>query len=193
MERPDGTCRKRRRVYNTPGHAHELTFTCYHGYKMLGNDRARRWVVEAIELARRKHRFQLWAYVLMLEHMHLLVFPTGPDDDLSAVLKSIKQSVSRRAVAWLRINAPEFLQRLRVEWPGGRVEHHFWQQGGGYDRNLWKPEALWASVDYIHMNPVRKGLVERPEDWYWSSARWYAGERDGPLTIDGHPPQISMV
>jgi len=99
MERPDGTCRKRRRVYNTPGHAHELTFTCYHGFKMLGNDRARRWVVEAIELARRKHRFQLWAYVLMLEHMHLLVFPTGADDDLSAVLKSIKQSVSRRAIA----------------------------------------------------------------------------------------------
>jgi putative transposase len=193
VERPDGTVRKTRRAYNIRGQAHELTFTCRHGLKMLESDRVRRWVVEAIERARAKHPFQLWAYVIMLEHMHLLIYPTDPDYDISEILKSIKQSVSRRAVAWSRKNSPEFLPRLRVEWPSGRVEHHFWQQGGGYDRNMWQPKALWASVDYIHMNPVRKGLVAQPTDWYWSSARWYAGERNGPLTIDGHPPHISMV
>jgi len=193
MERPDGTVRKTRRVYNIPGHAHELTFTCHHGMEMLASDRSRRWVVEAIALARAKHAFQLWAYVIMPEHMHLLIFPTRREYDISEVVKSIKQSVSRRAVAWLRRDSPDFLRRLRVEWPGGRVEHRFWQQGGGYWRNLWQPEALWASVDYIHMNPVRRDLVAKPAEWLWSSARWYSGEREGPLTIDGHPPPISMV
>lgn len=39
-------------------------------------------------------------------------------------------------------------------------------------------------IDYIHRNPVRRELIRTPEEWPWSSARWYAGLRDVPLAID---------
>jgi hypothetical protein len=65
---------------------------------------------------------------------------------------------------------------------GSRVRHRFWQPGGGYDRNITSIAALRAMIDYIHANPVRRGLVAKPEDWEWSSACWYAGAR--PVKIE---------
>src|SRR5262249_17301291 len=61
----------------------------------------------------------------------------------------------------------------------GRVERLFWQSGGGFVRNIVEPRTLMAMIDCIHMNPVRRGLVERPTDWKWSSAGWYAGVNRG--------------
>jgi putative transposase len=67
---------------------------------------------------------------------------------------------------------------------GPRVRRRFWQPGGGYDRNITSIEALRAMIDYIHANPVRRGLVARAEDWEWSSARWYAGLRPVKVEMD---------
>ena len=60
----------------------------------------------------------------------------------------------------------------------------FWQAGGGYDRNIRDEEEMLEKARYIHANPVRRGLVDSPADWKWSSARWYEGVRDGELVID---------
>ena len=68
--------------------------------------------------------------------------------------------------------------------PNGKVHHRFWQRGGGYDRNLFEPATVYTEIEYIHNNPVRRGLCAKPEDWYWSSAADYAGVRVGPLTLD---------
>jgi putative transposase len=100
------------------------------------------------------------------------------------ILKSIKQSVARKAVARLRVEQPEWLDRLRVRWPSGRLEYRFWQQGGGYDRNLVQSETVWKVIDYIHNNPVRRGLATTQTDWPWSSARSYAGTQDWMLQMD---------
>lgn len=56
----------------------------------------------------------------------------------------------------------------------------FWQEGPGFDRNLFSPEAITASMDYIHLNPVKRGLCEKATDWKWSSARFYLGETTDP-------------
>ncbi len=189
MRISDDVVRKVRRSYDEPGHVRELTFSCYHRLPLLSKDRSRQWFVEALDLARRQLGFELWAYVIMPEHAHVLVFPLRPDCRVSRFLKTVKMSVSRKAMRYLKANAPEWLDRLKVTWPDGRVEHRFWQQGGGYDRNISKVRTAWDSVAYIHNNPVRRGLVARPEDWEWSSARWYAGEQDVKLVMDGCPPQ----
>lgn len=187
MRRPDGTVRKTRRCFNDEGHAHELTFSCYKGLPLLSKDRSRQWFVDSLDRARRKWQFELWAYVIMPEHVHVLLYPTLMDYDISTILKGIKLSVSRRAVRFLRANSPAFLKRLKVTRPGGRVEHRFWEQGGGYDRNIFKEKVAWASIDYIHNNPVRRGLCDIPTDWPWSSARWYEGLDDVVLAMDGTP------
>jgi putative transposase len=72
---------------------------------------------------------------------------------------------------------------LRVR-EGSRVRHRFWQAGGGYDRNVTEPETLRSMIEYIHNNPVRRGLVERADGWEWSSARWFAGLRPVKIEMD---------
>jgi putative transposase len=67
---------------------------------------------------------------------------------------------------------------------GRRERHRFWQPGGGYDRNITSTEALRAMIDYLHANPVRRGLVARAEDRECSSARWFAGLRPVKLEMD---------
>jgi putative transposase len=180
------TCRR----YNEPGHAHELTFSCYRRLPLLSKDRTRQWFVDALDRARKLHRFDLWAFVIMPEHAHILLMPQSNPYDISAVLKSMKQPVARRAIEFLAGKSPSFLERLRVVRPSGKVEHRFWQQGGGYDRNVVNPATAWSIVGYFHDNPVRRGLVTRATDWEWSSARSYAGWTNVKLSVDGCPPEI---
>jgi putative transposase len=174
------TCRR----YNDPGHAHALTFSCYRRQPFLSKDGSRRWLIEAIERARVKHGFHIWAYVVMPEHAHLLLWPTGPDYDISEILRSIKQSVANKALTYVRRVAPGFLRQMEDRQPNGAIHYRFWQRGGGYDRNVVEPETVHRQVDYLHHNPVRRGLCAKPEEWFWSSAADYVGARVGPLKID---------
>ncbi|MEK6643299.1 MAG: transposase [Planctomycetota bacterium] len=187
MWKPDGTVTKLRRAFNDTGHAHELTFCCYQRLPLLSKDRTREWFIEALEFARSRWTFELWAYVIMPEHVHVLLYPTSTHYDISLILKSIKLSVSRKAMHYLKKNAPHWLDKLKVVWPDGRIEHRFWQQGGGYDRNIYSEKVAWASINYIHENPVRRGLVDSKTDWRWSSARWYEGLDNVVLAMDGAP------
>ena len=188
MRMNDGTYRHLRRNLDLPGHAHELTFCNFHGYKLLSKDRTRQWLINALKRARKIYELDIFAYVLMPEHAHILLRPTQDLYQMSLIKKSIKQPVATRAINFLvkEMNSA-WLDRLTIERPGGKIERHFWQIGGGYDRNMVSPQALRAAIDYIHANPVRRGLVERSCDWEWSSACWWEGERDVPLAMDDLP------
>ena len=108
----------------------------------------------ALEAARRSYCFCVIGYVVMPEHIHLLV--SEPErETLAVAMQAMKQSVSR--------------QRVKV---GG----HFWQPRY-YDFNVWSEKKRIEKLRYIHRNPVRRGLVKNPEDWQWSSYRHYRGPR----------------
>ena len=150
----------RRRQYNDPGHAHELTFSCYNRFKFLAAERTCQWLADELELARTKLGFHLWAYVFMPEHVHLIVYPIRPKYEIASILKAIKEPVGRRAVSYLRSHAPQWIPRI-TRCRGQRSESHFWESGGGFDSNTTEPEVLWRMIEYIHLNPVRRSLVER--------------------------------
>jgi putative transposase len=183
------TCRR----INEPGDAHELTFSCYQRLPLLSRDRSRRWLVDAIESARQTLLFDLWAYVFRPEHVHLMVRPREREYKMSRLLWHIKRPVGRRAIKYLEEHAPGWLSRLSIVRVDGTIERRFWQVGGGYDRNVVEDSTLYSMIDYIHMNPVRRGLADRPEDWEWSSARWYAGIRPVPIEIDRTLPRTYDV
>ncbi len=178
----------RRRSSDDPGHSHGLTFSCYRQFRFLEAERTCLWLADPIETARRRWEFDLWAYVFMPEHVHLIVRSRNPDSPIAAILKAVKQPVGRRAFLHLEAEAPHWLPRLSRE-RNGRVERLFWQPGGGYDRNLVEPRALAAAISYVHQNPVRRGLVDRPPDWRWSSAGWYESEPRNDLRPDLIPPE----
>ncbi|MFV0442844.1 MAG: REP-associated tyrosine transposase [Planctomycetaceae bacterium] len=177
-----------RRSYNEIGHAHELTWSCYHRHPFLSKERTCLWLVEAINQARRELEFDVWAYVIMPEHVHLIIRPRHRQYQIAAILQAIKEPCGRQALAWLEQHAPDWLPKVSVQ-KGGRLRRYFWQTGGGYDRNIVDPETLLRMMDYVHLNPVRRGLAERSADYRWSSARWYDLEQPGDLQIDPIPKE----
>jgi putative transposase len=171
--------RKRIRHIDGDGCARFLTFSCFQRRPVLSRDNARNWFIAALISARRKHPIDLWAYVIMPEHVHVIVWPRSPALKISDFLSSVKQSVSKRARNYLLKNNPKLIEENDGHF-------HFWQDGPGYDRNIESDAVLWQSIDYLHLNPVRRGLCLRPEEWPWSSAGIYAGLIDGPIPIDRH-------
>jgi putative transposase len=119
----------------------------------------------------------------MPEHVHLLVWPRAPALKVGSIAGEIKEQVARKAIGYLAEYAPEWLPRITVR-EGSRVRRRFWQPGGGFDRNVTELATVHHMIDYMHANPVRRGLVERPEQWEWSSARWYAGIRPVAIEMD---------
>ena len=173
---------KRCRRHNLAGHAHELTFSCYNNKPFLFAERICEYLAESIIASRPKHQFDLWAYVFMPSHVHLLICPKKAEYSISDILLSIKLPVSRKAMNYLRSNNPDGLKHLATSQK--HKPYRFWQKGGGYDRNITKVPAVIDSAHYIHNNPVRKGLVETPDQWYYSSAADWQGIRQGPIAID---------
>jgi putative transposase len=140
-----------------------------------------------LDQARRQIDFSIWAYVFMPEHVHLLIWPRQSEYDIATIRKAIKEPVGRRGIAFLKEHSPEWLAKLTRK-RGQRIERLFWQSGGGYDRNIESPPVLLSAIQYFHMNPVRRGLVTRCENWFWSSASHYTGGRS-PITPDPIPAE----
>jgi putative transposase len=145
-------------------------------------------LAEAIEEARVEWNFELWAYVFMLEHVHLIVRPREAEYDIAHIRKAIKAPVGTKGIAYLLAEAPDWIPRITRK-RGKKSERLFWQSGGGFGRNVVKPGTLKNMIDYIHMNPVRRELAEKPEEWKWSSAAWYLGRGDVPIRVDPIPSE----
>jgi putative transposase len=176
--------RKRKKTYDEPGHAHFLTFSCVHRWPLLNKDRSRRWFINALQNARDKLDFDIWAYVIMPEHAHVHIWPRRRKYRMRSILAAIKRPVAVEVKRFLiESNETEWLARLTVR-KGDRDVFRLWQPGGGYDTNLSNDRPIENVMEYIDDNPRRRGLVQRATDWYWSSARWHAGQQDGPIEVD---------
>jgi putative transposase len=165
--------RKLVKHFHEPGDLHELTFSCYKRQPLLTNDPWRQQLARCIDAAGQELDIQLAAFVFMPEHVHLLVVPTNSEPVIDRYLARVKQPFSK----WVKLRLIEMksplVDRFTVQERPGKFCFRFWQAGPGYDRNLTTSSVLEAAVHYIHMNPVRRGLVKRAVDWKWSSARWY--------------------
>ena len=142
---------------------HFITFSCFHRFPLLEAPGARETVESVLEQTRARHLARVYAYVLMPEHVHLLV-NEPPLILLAQFLKAVKQMTSRK---------------LR----GPREK--FWQDRY-YDSNVRGEKARSEVIRYIHRNPVARGLVEKPEDWPWSSFRHYATGGKGTVEVESH-------
>lgn len=119
----------------------------------------------------------------MPEHVHLLICPLELTYRMETILPSIKKPVSHRAIQFLQEQAPEFLEKLTVR-NRNRTYRRFWQAGPGYDANLYELESIYKAIEYIHNNPVRRGLVAHATDWPWSSACDWAGLGRPCISVD---------
>ena len=165
--------RKRIKHYHEPGHLHEFTFSCYCRKPLLTKDSWREKLARSLDEAGESEQFELVAFVFMPEHVHLLVNPCASEPEFGTYLAKIKQPFSKQIKDILETICSPLLQQLTVRERPGKTCFRFWQEGPGFDRNFYGQQAILAAIDYIHQNPVRRGLCEQAIDWKWSSARYY--------------------
>jgi putative transposase len=148
--------------YYGQNHLHFVTFSCYHRLPLLGSAHSRNLFVETLGKIRDRDGFGLVGYVVMPEHVHLLI--SEPERGTpSVVLQVLKERVSRRIKA--------------------RSAQHFWQ-ARFYDFNVWSHKKRTEKLLYMHLNPVKRGLVAHPADWPWSSFGFYKDGSTGLIRID---------
>ena len=167
--------KKTRKAIDAPHHAHALTFSTYGRRPHLLLPGVADLFLARLDAARSRLDFDLWAYVVMPEHVHVVLRPRQETYAMARIMEAIKGPFAKAAFA-LRPG-------LRTECHAGTDEYRFWQAGGGYDRNLFTAKAAWSTLHYVHMNPVARGLCEDFRDWPWSSARAYQDEPT-PILVD---------
>ena len=169
---------------------HELTFSCYGRNPILDDDWRREQLSVAINCALDNHHWRLACFVYMPEHIHRLVYPTARDLKVDKLLFAIKRPFSYRVKQRLAAENERLLQQLTIRQRPGKTTFRFWQEGPGYDRNIRSEKTLLSSIDYIHLNPVRRGLADKATDYEWSSARWYASAGQ---VVDPLLPELTAV
>jgi putative transposase len=165
-----------RRYYGT-NELHFITCSCYHRQCGLASPQRRDQFLAVFEEVRERYGFVVVGYVVMPDHIHLLI--SEPERaDPSRVMQAIKPGFSRRVLKSLR--------KCRV---AGQQEsfalgsEHVWQRRF-YDFNVWTKRKRIEKLRYMHRNPVARGLVEEPEQWPWSSYRSYACGEAGAVRIN---------
>ena len=142
-----------------------------------------RMTCDAIEEARRSGGFLLFAYVLMPEHLHVVTDSRKESKDIHRFINGI---VSRRLLDHLKTSGhSDSLRKLRIEGRSDGSQYSLWHHHPD-TRLLWSEQMLWQRIQYTHLNPVRAGLVDHPNDWRWSSARIFHKRpmEDEPLRVD---------
>ncbi|HWA96501.1 MAG TPA: transposase [Terracidiphilus sp.] len=145
--------------YQQTGNFHFLTFSCYQRKPYLHTAQAKDIFETSLEQTRIHYLFVIVGYVLMPEHVHLLVSEPR-NGELMRAIQALKISVARRL-----------------------TERPFWQRRY-YDFNVHSGEKVTEKLNYIHKNPVKRGLVTKPEDWPWSSAHHYQTGKRGTVEIE---------
>jgi len=172
---PDGLKR-----YYGKGHLHFITFSCYRRLPLLKSAHARDVFVRELARVRNEMNFRLIGYVVMPEHVHLLLSEPRQGTP-SAVLQKLKQRVARRLRKHRKTVSAAQL-RLPFEHRGESLRA-FWQ-ARFYDFNVYSRGKEKEKLNYMHANPLIRKLVKHPKDWPRSSWSFYAKREAVLLRID---------
>jgi len=169
------------RHFDNLGTARFITFSCYHRLCLLNSDNTIIPFLEALEIYRRKYVFHIYGYIVMPDHVHLVLYPLR-NMAMGSVIGEIKKRSSYKILSLWKKQNRAILREMAVSGRG-RQQFAFWQPRG-YDRNCRTSEIVREKIHYCHMNPVKAGLVTDPGDWPWSSYRWYCGDERSLVQIE---------
>jgi putative transposase len=155
-----------------PNLVHYVTAVTYARVPIFRNDDACALLIEALAITRSKDPFKLIGYVIMPDHFHLLANPLGRD--ISVVAGRFKGRSASLILKWLRA-AGHHLSLAKLALPvalaSGQTHAVWLKEFSAID--IWSHKFIRQKLHYIHMNPVRAGLVDHPAKWRWSSFQAY--------------------
>lgn len=171
------------RHYDNLGTARFITLSCYHNYNLLKTDFAVFVFIKHLKIIRKIHSLKLFGYVVMPNHVHLVLLP--PDNcRLGIIMGELKSLSAREILANWSERGFKILDRLAIV-RGGMRRNVFWQRRV-YDHNCRSTKVIIEKINYCHLNPVKRNLVNSPAQWRWSSYRWYNG-------LDGVEMEMDVV
>jgi REP element-mobilizing transposase RayT len=176
----------RYRIYEQHG-LNYLTLTTVGWIDVFSRQRYRDIVIESFKYCQTHKGLHIYGYVIMSNHIHIIVHTEGYELSnvlrdfkkftASSILKSIqKDPESRRE--WLM-----YLFKYYAKLDTTNREHQFWQSDN-HPIALWSQDVIWQKLDYIHLNPVRAGIVSKPTDYIYSSAGDYFLHKQGLIRVD---------
>jgi putative transposase len=138
-------------------------------------------LIDALSFCRQHKGLKVYAYVILDNHLHLVV----AGSDLAAIIRDFKSYTAKRLIAqleqeqktWMLNQLQYYKQPTKT-----RSDYQVWQEGF-HPQQIVSEEMLRQKIDYLHHNPVRAGVVDRPENWVYSSAGDYGGEK-GLIELD---------
>jgi putative transposase len=167
-------------------HLHFITCSCYRRLPLLGAPGSRDRFLSILERTHERYRFVVVGFVVMPEHVHLLL--TKPEIGTpSTVMQLLKQRTACALLPRRKRSDP----RQRNLFVGEPQRRAFWQ-ARFYDFNVWTTKKRFEKLRYMHRNPVKRGLVDAPKQWRWSSYRFYLFEEAGPVRVNERWPAISF-
>ena len=146
--------------FHESGQSHFLTFSCYQRQRKFASPEIYNLFVECLERMRLRFKMRIYGYVVMPEHVHLLLSEPA-SETLADAMHFLKLSFTKRL----------------------RHTGSFWQKRY-YDRNVRDAAEFDEKLGYIHLNPVKRGLVKEPAEWEWSSFRHYSLREVGRVEIE---------
>ncbi len=181
----------RQRHYYGLNQLHYLTASTYHRARLFDSDRFREHFVRTLDQLRSGLDFKILGYVLMPEHFHLLIWPSeraNPSQIVQRlkertaifILKNLRQN---RQLPWCRKTLDRLTLPPTVHRHG---PYRVWQRRF-YDLNVWSEKKRLEKLNYMHGNPVKRGLVTSPDQWLWSSFRFYYLEDTSLIAMDRLP------
>ena len=143
----------------------------------------KRIVVDSLRYCQAQKGLDIYAWVLMTNHLHLLAGINNPNVAIGDVMRDFKKFTNKSIIKAIQDNA----QESRKEWLLDRFwfrgandkkvsDFKFWKEGSHIE-TIYSYEFYRQKLDYIHNNPVRQEIVERPEEYLYSSARDYYGQK----------------
>lgn len=177
--------------YFARGELQFITSSTYRRAQLFSSPRCCGEFVKALQAVRAEFRFYLLGWVLMPDHFHLLILPQ-PADSASRIVQQLKQ---RSAASLLRILeesaanlwCARMLARLRLPATvHARSSFRVWQRRF-YPFGVYSDKKRLEKMDYMHNNPVKRRLVASPDQWSWSSFRFYYLGDASVLSMDRSP------
>ena len=158
-----------------------ITFSCHNRLNLLNDDNAKLIFLKHLDKVRSKYEFKLHCFVIMPNHIHLIVYPI-PGTSIGQVIGELKSWSPREILDNFKLADAPVLDKLKVL---RRSEERlvFWQKRC-YDHNCRGMKSVKEKIRYCHRNPVTRGLVKNPQNWRWSSFNYYAGNEYNLLRID---------
>lgn len=156
--------------------AHFITTTVFDWIDIFTRRVYRDCIIKSLKYNIKNKKLILYGYVIMSNHIHLII--QAQNENLSDILRDFKKFTSGSILKMIQ-SEPEsrrewMLKRFKkaTETHNRNKNYQFWKYGN-HTEEIYTEKFMWSKLDYIHLNPVRAGIVNKPQEYIYSSASNY--------------------